>query len=108
LYLTDKNLVWQAEKPIFLKKSLGTRCMSPGFKIKSVDAKKSSGTVKNPKAVVEIGVIQESLVKHFGGLKDSRVEGTKKHQLTDILVITILAIISGASGMGRHRELRHQ
>lgn len=72
--------------------------MSQGFKIKSVDAKKSSGTAKNPKAVVEIGVIQKSLVKHFGGLKDPRVERTKKHQLTDILVIAILAIIGGAQG----------
>lgn len=72
--------------------------MSQGFKIKSVDAKKSSGAVKNPKAVVEIGVIQQSLVKHFGGLKDPRVERTKKHQLTDILVIAILAIIGGAQG----------
>lgn len=32
--------------------------MSQGFKIKSLDAKKSSGTAKHPKAVVEIGVIQ--------------------------------------------------
>ncbi|MEG4447025.1 hypothetical protein QUB47_35445 [Microcoleus sp. AT9_B5] len=32
--------------------------MSQGFKIKSVDAKKRSGTAKNPQAVVEIGVIQ--------------------------------------------------
>jgi predicted transposase YbfD/YdcC len=72
--------------------------MSQSFKIKSVEAKKSSGTVKNPKAVVEIGVIQQSLVKHFGELKDPRVERTKKHQLTDILVIAILAIIGGAQG----------
>ncbi|MEG4860769.1 transposase family protein [Microcoleus sp. K1-B6] len=55
--------------------------------------------MKNPKAVVEIGVIQESLVKHFRGLKNPRLERTKRHQLTDILVIAILAIIGGARGI---------
>jgi hypothetical protein len=58
--------------------------------------KKSSDPVKNPKAVLEIGVIQNSLVKQLGGLKDTRVERKKKHQLTDLLVISRLAIIGGA------------
>lgn len=31
-------------------------------------------------------------------LQDPRVERTKKHQLTDILVITILAVMAGAQG----------
>lgn len=72
--------------------------MSQGFENKSVDVKKSSHPVRKLKAVVEIGAIQQSLVKHFGDIKDRRVERTKKHQLIDILVITILAIIGGAQG----------
>lgn len=48
--------------------------------------------------MAEIIEIQQSLVKHFGDIKDRRVERTKKHQLTDILVIAILAIIAGAQG----------
>ena len=76
--------------------------MSQGFEIKSVDAKKSSRTVRKPRDVAEIRDIQQSLVKHFGDIKDPRVERTKKHQLTDILVIAILAVIGGALLMGRH------
>lgn len=72
--------------------------MSQGFEIESVDAKKSSRTVRKPTEVAKIGCIQQSLVKHFGDIKDPRVERTKKHQLTDILVIAILAIIAGAQG----------
>jgi predicted transposase YbfD/YdcC len=38
-----------------------------------------------------------SIEKHFGGLSDPRVERTKEHQLLDILVIAICAIICGAN-----------
>lgn len=72
--------------------------MSQGFEIESVKAKKSSPTVKKSTVVAEIGAIQQSLVKQFSDIKDPRVERTKKHQLTDILVIAILAIIGGAQG----------
>jgi hypothetical protein len=48
--------------------------------------------------VANIGCIQKSLVQHFQEIKDPRVERTKKHQLTDILVIAILAVIAGAQG----------
>jgi hypothetical protein len=34
-----------------------------------------------------------------------RVDRTKQHLLKDILVITILAMIAGAGGVGRHRKL---
>ncbi len=54
--------------------------------------------MKKPTVVAEIGAIQQSLVKQFSDIKDPRVERTKKHQLTDILVIAILAIIGGAQG----------
>jgi hypothetical protein len=45
-----------------------------------------------------IEAIQKSLVENFGDIKDPRVERAKKHQLTDILVIPILAVIAGAQG----------
>jgi len=37
-----------------------------------------------------------SLVEHFKDLEDSRVERTKIHQLSDIIVIAICAVICGA------------
>lgn len=37
-------------------------------------------------------------MEHFSDIKDPRVERTKKHQLIDILVIAILAVIAGAQG----------
>ena len=37
-----------------------------------------------------------SLVEHFEDLEDPRVERTKFHQLRDIIVIAICAVICGA------------
>jgi hypothetical protein len=54
--------------------------------------------VSKPTQAAEIEWIQQSLVTHFGDIQDPRVERTKKHQLKDILVIAILAIIAGAQG----------
>jgi predicted transposase YbfD/YdcC len=39
-----------------------------------------------------------SFIKHFSELKDSRIERKKLHALSDILVLTICAMISGAEG----------
>lgn len=72
--------------------------MSQGFEIESVDANTTTQNQKKPIQVAEIKAIQQSLVKHFTDIKDPRVERTKKHQLPDILVIAILAIIGGAQG----------
>ena len=72
--------------------------MSQGFEIELTDAKKSSRPHTKQKEVAEIGAIQQSLIKHFEDIEDSRVERTKKHLLLDILVIAILAIIAGAQG----------
>lgn len=72
--------------------------MSQGFGIESVDTHQSAPTPKKPTQVADIGCIQHSLVEHFADIEDPRVERTKKHQLTDILVIAILAIIAGAQG----------
>lgn len=72
--------------------------MSKGFETKSAD----SGTIvvraQKPTEVAEIRSIQQTLVEQFAEIKDPRVERTKKHQLTDILIIAILAVIAGAQG----------
>jgi predicted transposase YbfD/YdcC len=72
--------------------------MSEGFETKSADADENYRRQRKPTEVADIEYIQQSLVEHFSDIKDPRVERTKKHQLTDILVIAILAIIAGAQG----------
>jgi predicted transposase YbfD/YdcC len=37
-----------------------------------------------------------SLVKHFGKIRDPRIDRTKRHKLLDILIIAICAVICGA------------
>jgi hypothetical protein len=69
-----------------------------GFETKSGKAKNSNRHHPKPEQVASIEAIQQSLVKHFEDIKHPRVERTKKHQLTDILVIAILAVIGGAQG----------
>ncbi len=72
--------------------------MFQGFNNKTADAQKNSPSERKLTEVADIGCIQKSLVQHFQEIKDPRVERTKKHQLTDILVIAILAVIAGAQG----------
>lgn len=72
--------------------------MSQGFETKSAETLQNSRGQRKPKEIVDIGSIQQSLVEHFAPIKEPRVERTKKHQLTDILVIAILAMIAGAQG----------
>lgn len=76
--------------------------MSAGFETKSSKAKKSNCHQPKPEQVALIEAIQRSLVENFSDIKDPRVERTKKHQLTDILVMAILAVIAGALLVGRH------
>jgi predicted transposase YbfD/YdcC len=71
--------------------------MSAGFKQVAASGKKRN-TQPNSGQVASIENIQQSLVENFGDITDPRVERTKKHQLTDILVIAILAVIAGAQG----------
>ena len=42
--------------------------------------------------------IQANLLNYVAELPDPRVQGTQKHLLKDILVISILAVIGGAEG----------
>ena len=72
--------------------------MSEGFETKSADAAKNSLNQRKSAEVADIGSIQKDLVEQFALIKDPRVERTKKHQLADILVIAILAVIAGAQG----------
>ena len=69
-----------------------------------VNEPKSSPTLERPQPI-SIQDLQISLSTYFDALPDPRVDRTKQHLLKDILVITILATIAGASGVGRHRKL---
>lgn len=72
--------------------------MSEGFGKKLPPANKPNVQSKKSLPVAQIQEIQQSLVQHFSELEDHRVDRTKKHQLTDIIVIAILAVIAGAQG----------
>lgn len=72
--------------------------MSKGFENKSAETLKNSRNQRKPAGVADIASIQRSLVEQFAEIKDPRVDRTKRHQLQDILVIAILAIIAGAQG----------
>jgi len=39
-----------------------------------------------------------SITKHFGKIRDPRIDRTKRHQLLDIMIIAICAVICGADG----------
>ncbi|EGK87810.1 hypothetical protein MicvaDRAFT_5565 [Microcoleus vaginatus FGP-2] len=44
--------------------------MCEGFKIQPTHAKKSSGALTKKRYVAEIAAIEQSLLKHFGDIKD--------------------------------------
>ncbi len=48
-----------------------------------------------------------SPLKHFADLRDPRVERTREHLLEEILLITIAAILSGASGWNEIEDYAH-
>jgi hypothetical protein len=41
---------------------------------------------------------KHSIAKHFGDIKDIRIERGKKHKLIDIITISICAVVCGADG----------
>lgn len=59
--------------------------MSSGFETQSAQANKHNRHQRKPKEVAFIEAIQQSLIEHFGDIKDPRVERTKKHQLRECL-----------------------
>ena len=40
--------------------------------------------------------LEDTILKHFSGLEDPRIDRTKQHLLGDIIAIAILAVLSGA------------
>lgn len=50
------------------------------------------------KLQAEPPTLDSTILKHFAGLEDPRIERTKDHLLIDIVAIAILAVISGADG----------
>jgi predicted transposase YbfD/YdcC len=58
--------------------------------------------------------LKHKLAEHFDEIEDPRIERTKRHKLTDILTIAILAVICGADswvgmasfGVAKHKWLR--
>ncbi len=79
--------------------------MGLGFAPVKLEKKKSRA--KRPQ-LTPINEIQANLSSYFTDVKDPRVKRTKKHLLTDILVIAILAVIAGAFMLGRSRKLRYR
>ena len=49
-----------------------------------------------------------SLVEHFAQLKDPRIERKKLHNLTDIIVLSVCAVISGAEGWQGIVDFAHE
>jgi hypothetical protein len=59
----------------------------------------TGGEIDYPCIVRRVAMNDEptaSISEHFAGLEDPRIDRTKLHQLLDILVIAICAIICGA------------
>ncbi|MEI8208320.1 MAG: transposase family protein [Methylococcales bacterium] len=42
--------------------------------------------------------MNQNLLEHFSDIKDPRIERNKLHQLSDIIFLTISAVLSGADG----------
>ena len=40
----------------------------------------------------------EDLIEHFSKLEDPRVDRNKKHELIDVIVLCVCAVLSGAEG----------
>ena len=70
--------------------------MAKGF------AAKQSCPTRKIISCAEASAVTEQLQAHFGEIKDPRVERTRAHILSDILMMGILAVIAGAFMLGRH------
>ena len=49
-----------------------------------------------------------SIIDHFSQLNDPRIERNKKHQLIDIIVLSVCAVSSGANGWEAIEEFGHE
>ena len=48
-----------------------------------------------------------TFLKHFISITDPRIERCKKHELTDILLLAISAVLSGAEGWEDIEDFGH-
>ena len=48
-----------------------------------------------------------SLIEHFSKLEDPRVDRNKKHELIDVIVLCVCAVVSGAEGWSDIEEFGH-
>lgn len=55
---------------------------------------------------VSVSKVSEHLQGYFSEIEDPRVERSRAHELMDIVMISILAVIAGALMLGGHRDLR--
>jgi hypothetical protein len=51
--------------------------------------------------------VSDSFLAHFDSIVDLRIERCKKHQLLDILLLAISAVISGAEGWEDIEDFGH-
>ena len=49
----------------------------------------------------------QTLIEHFSKLEDPRVERNKKHELIDVVVLCVCAVVSGANGWSDIEEFGH-
>ena len=49
----------------------------------------------------------QSLIEHFAKLQDPRVDRNKKHELIDVIVLCVCAVVSGANGWSDIEEFGH-
>ena len=54
-------------------------------------------------------IAPEGLIEHFSKLEDPRVDRNKKHELIDVVVLCVCAVVSGAEGWSDIEEFgRHE
>ena len=58
--------------------------MAKGFGTKQLNQAKQKNKKRTPKPLVSINEIQDSLLGYVEEIKDSRVERSQRHKLTDI------------------------
>jgi predicted transposase YbfD/YdcC len=63
--------------------------------MKTTGDERECSTINNIRAVMSPR-FEDTILKHFSGIEDPRIDRTKQHLLKDIIAIAILAVLSGA------------
>ena len=74
--------------------------MSQGF---AQPPRQKASRRSNPASVSEVS---KHLQGYFSEIEDPRVQRSRAHELMDILMISILAVMAGALMLGGHRDIR--